>query len=63
MTMFGLAASFVPAVWPPSALQLSSSTTKLIGWPAIMFLWSANATFAPRTLSVPSAVSGPEITQ
>src|SRR5580658_6173716 len=30
----GLAASLVPAVWPPSALHRSSSTVSLIGWPS-----------------------------
>ncbi len=40
IAVLGLAASFVAAVWPPSALHPSSSTFSLMGWPTSVPPWS-----------------------
>ena len=50
IAVLGLAASFVAAVWPPSALHPSSSTFSLIGWPTSVPPWSLIAISAPALL-------------
>ena len=60
ITVLGLAASFVAAVWPPSALQPSSSVFNFMGWPTSVPPSSLMAISTPRFSSMPSAESAPD---
>ena len=59
---FGSAASFVAAVWPPSALHSVSSPISSILWPRRVPPRSSMATSTPNLVSVPSDASEPETT-
>ncbi len=59
-TTVGSAAIFVPAAWPPSALQRESSPSYWIGWPSNSPPLSSMAICPPLTFVWPNAAVAPD---